>query len=181
MAVNSWLRKQLGRMGWTVDADGSNTVRATYYSKGVTVLASSAVAVSCPADTNEDVLATITVPGNSMGLNGSLRIWTLWTMTNSANNKTIRVRFSGANGAQYMVVTNTTTATYHAVTLLGNRGAANSQVGQMSNGLIASSSGAVVTSAVDTTVDTTIVITGQKASAGETITLERYLVELIIP
>lgn len=147
------------------------------------ILAQSFVAASGAADANENALATITVPAGAMGANGSLRIWTLWAFTNSANNKTARIRFSGAAGTQYLALTVTTTATYSDVRMISNRGATNSQVGSASSGssMFALSAGTYPTSAVDTTAATTIVITGQKASAGETITLEGYSVQLLKP
>lgn len=143
------------------------------------VLSQSAVPVSASADTNEDTLATITVPANAMGLNGSLRVSAVFTVTNSVNNKTIRVRFGGASGTQYAALTMTTSTSAVVGTMISNRGAANSQVGSPSTGRISGAeAGAVVTSSVDTTADSTIVITGAKASSGEAITLERYSVEL---
>jgi hypothetical protein len=147
---------------------------------GSVVLAQSGVAVSGAADTNENALATITIPANSLGINGSIRVWHLWTVTNSANNKTMRVRFSGASGTIYNQIVLTTSAINHQLTVITNRGATNSQVGSASlSSSFGASASANVTSAVDTTADTTIVITGQKASAGETITLERYMVEIV--
>lgn len=143
------------------------------------VLCTTAVAASAPSDTTEDTLATCTVPANAVGANGSLRIWTTWTVTNSANNKTLRVRYSGAAGSQYLVATLTTSASGQYLTLITNRGATNSQVSSNGTGAIGGSSAAVVTSAADTTADTTIVVTCQKALNTETCTLERYLVELI--
>ena len=148
-------------------------------------LAHSAVAASCPADASEDVLATITVPANSPSSNGMLRITTQWTFTNSANTKTLRARYSGAAGTIFQQFSVTTQATMRAQCEIHNRNATNSQVGAAiggpSTGQWGQSTGAIVTSAVDTTASTTIVITGQKASAGETLTLEWYLVELIEP
>ncbi len=147
---------------------------------GFKVLAQSSVAVSCPADTTEDVLATITVPANSMGPNGRIRVTTIWTTTNSANNKTCRTRFGGASGTQYQTSVITTSAVLVDIRELGNRNAANSQVGStvFTTGGLGTSGTGVTTSAVDTTADTTVVITGQKATAGEVLILESYCVEL---
>lgn len=145
------------------------------------VLGRSAVAVSCPADTTEDILATITVPANSMGANGMLRITTLWSFTNSANLKTMRVRFGGASGTQYVLLSFNTalTASYSQI-LIGNRNATDSQVGPMAGSTsFSTNANSPITSSVDTTAETSIVLSGQKASSGETITLEMYLVELI--
>lgn len=147
------------------------------------ILGASAVAVSGAADTNENILATITIPAGAMGLNGILRVEALWTVTNSANNKTLRIRYSGASGTQYIGNVVTTVATARALVSIANRGVTNSQVAMANsfNTMWGSTTNAVTTSAVDTTVATTIVITGQKASAAETITLEQYVVELILP
>lgn len=143
------------------------------------ILAQSSVGVSCGADTSEDTLATVTVPAGAMGANGRLRVTTFWTVTNSGNNKTLRVRFGGVSGTIYMGTTVTTIATSQAQHHICNRNAANSQFGSASSGVgPGSSSGAIVTSAVDTSAETTIVIAGQKASSGEVLTLEGYLVEL---
>lgn len=134
-------------------------------------------ASSITGDTNETTLATCTVPANSMGANGVLRITTQWSHTNSANNKTLRVKFSGTN---YLSVNVTTTATSRVQSQITNRNATNSQVGNNNAiGSFGGSSGGLVTSTIDTTVSHNIVITGTLANSGETITLESYLVELI--
>lgn len=158
-------------------------LRGSASQQPVIVLAKSGAAVNTPADTSEDTLATITIPANAMGANGFLRITTLWTFTSSGNNKTPRIRFSGAAGTIYMNPVFTATVGLAQMTVIANRGATNSQVGFASaatnGGLGVSSASANVTSSVDTTAATTVVITGQKASAGETLTLESYLVELL--
>jgi hypothetical protein len=165
-----------GNVPLLVDSEGRLIVNAPR------ILAQSAVAVSGAADTAENTLATITVPANAMGPNGTLRIWTSWSYTNSANGKTLRVRFSGASGTQFMNPTVTASVVTSQITQITNRNATNSQVsasGANASGIVVGSGTALATSAVDTTVETTIVITGQKALGTETLTLERYLVELI--
>jgi hypothetical protein len=148
------------------------------------ILAQSSAAVSGAADTNENALATITVPAGAMGVNGRLRITALWTVNNNANAKTARIRFSGASGTEYTSLNLASQASFSQQTYIANRGAANSQVGPANNqtfGGWAATGTAVTTSAVDTTAATTVVISGQKATAGDTMTLESYLVELIKP
>lgn len=152
----------------------------------ISVLGASAVAVSGGADTNENILATITIPAGAMGLNGILRVWHSWTVTNSANNKILRVRLGGIGGTQMASATLTTSATAVCLTHIANRGAANSQISPPNAsstflGLVAASTSALQTASIDTSAATTLVLTGAKASAGETLTLESYLVELILP
>lgn len=142
------------------------------------ILAQSAIAASVSNTTSEETLATITLPAGALGLNGHLKIWTTWTVTNGINDKILRVRFSGAAGTQYLVSTQTAIAHAQYLTIISNRGAANSQVGAVSALSTGTSSGAVVTSAVDTAAASTIVISGQKEVGTEVLTLERYLVEI---
>jgi hypothetical protein len=161
--------------------DNSQLIHSGPPLKGV-ILAASSAAVSCPADANEDVLAIIVVPANALGPNGVLRISTLWSMSNNANSKTIRVRYSGPAGAQYLAAGFTTAGSAAAQTLIFNRGA-NSQCGSGTSGFVSISpfgAGTVsgLTSAADTTLPTAIYITGQKAVGGDILTLESYLVEL---
>lgn len=145
----------------------------------------SAVAVSCPADTTEDILATVNIPAGVMGLNGILRVSTRWSFTGSVNAKTSRVRLGGIGGTLYQGAANGATdiAAMYQMTIQ-NRNAANSQIGHI-NAAGASgfgpSTGAHQTGAIDTSLAQTVVITGQKASAGETMTLETYFIELILP
>jgi hypothetical protein len=146
------------------------------------VLAASGAAASITGTLTETTLAAVTVPANAMGTNGSVRITTVWSYTNSANNKIVRHTFGGTG---YNTFTLTTTASGRIVTEICNRNATNSQVG-FASGVgpgtagagLGFTSGANVTSAVNTTAAVTILITAQLANTGETITLESYRVEL---
>lgn len=140
----------------------------------VQVLAQSAVGVTHTGDLNETTLATVTIPAGAMGANGQVEIWTLWAFTGS-NTKTARVKFGGTT---YASAAPTTHASGHLVSRIGNRNATNSQVGPVSVGT-STSSLAPVTSAVDTTAAVNIEITGQLAAAGDSITLESYLITII--
>jgi len=149
-------------------------------SQPVRVLGVSGAAVSCAADTAENTLATVTIPAGVMGTNGVLRVTTLWSYTNSANNKTLRINFGGT---AYLSNVATTTVAVQALVMIRNRGVTNSQVGftNATFSAIGTTTGTLTTSSVDTTSAQSLTITGQKASAGETLTLESYLVELIRP
>lgn len=147
----------------------------------VTPVAQSWVAVAGAADTNENILGTITIPANP-GINASVRVRCIFTYTNSANNKTLRARYSGIGGTVLFGPTRTTQATSEFIFEMSFRGLTNSQttfVKEISAGSL-SVAGPTAT-AVDQTAATTIVLTGTKASAGETLTLEGYTAELIKP
>lgn len=143
------------------------------------VLAKSAVAISAPADTNENTLASIPVLGSALGANGIIRITTTWTVTNNANAKTLRVRFSGASGTQYLNAAAASMTGFSAIVEIANRNSIALQVGGAKYFASTPAAGWVAgTSAVDTSALTSLVITGQKATAGDTLTLESYLAEL---
>lgn len=144
------------------------------------VLAAGAVAVSHTGDTAEFALATIAIPGGSMGPNGVMRVRLLFSYTNSANAKTLRMRLGGPSGTAFLNVGVTTTAAYATEKDIQNRNAQDSQIGAPANSSSASAntSAGVVTAAVDTSVNQDLVITGQLADAGETVTLRSYIVEV---
>lgn len=150
------------------------------YEKDVSVLAMSATAVSCAADTAENTLATYTLVGYTMGPRASIRIKAEWSYTGSANAKTLRIKFGGTD---FLSVGDTAPANTSAIgeCQIYNRGSQSSQRGSgtvISNGATVFA-GTVQTATVDTSAAVTILITGQKASAGETLTLESYTIEIL--
>jgi hypothetical protein len=146
------------------------------------VLAQSNVAVSHTGDTVATTLATVQVPAGAMGANGRVKISSSWSYTNSANNKTCRVRWGGASGTILMNGVYTTTVSNTDVRYIGNRNATNSQVAGASTsaagGGLGPVAGAIVTDTVDTTAAVDIAFTALLANSGETIALESYCVEL---
>jgi hypothetical protein len=146
------------------------------------ILAASAVAVPHTGDTNETTLATVTIPANAMGANGAIRVHAVFSYTNSGNNKVPRIRFGGLSGTQYKANTVTTTASAQIISWIQNRNATNSQVGPFNSvNSVGLSAASPVTSSVDTTAAVDLVFTGQLTNTGETITLESYIVELLVP
>lgn len=138
--------------------------------------------LTTPADTTEDTLATVTIPANAMGANGQVRITTFWRCNNSVNVKTVRVHFSGFVGAVIQTFTLTSKTGAQITTVLANKNATNSQSAlgvayDLTLNVIVDGGGNVVL-AENTTAATTLVFTGQKATAGETLVLDHYTVEL---
>lgn len=165
-----------GSSKWTV-------VEGTAAAKSVT-LAASGVQAPLTGSTAETVLAAVKVPANALGPNGRLRIIYGATTTGSTNAKTLRVRFGSAGdltGTLYNTATNSGAASIALRPLadVGNRGTTNNQVGYSSPGIGANAGTAMVTSAIDTTADSFLVISGQLALSTETISLEYYSVEVL--
>lgn len=146
------------------------------------ILASSAVAVPRTGSTAEVVLATFTLPGGTLGLNGALRLSSAWSMTNSANAKTIRARLGGLGGTLLMSAALTTVAASAFLSWHQNRNAQNSQYnrGEASRGTDGLRTDLTpAATAVDTSANQDFVITAQLALGTETMTLEQWCLELL--
>jgi hypothetical protein len=149
----------------------------------VKIVASANLQSSHTGNTNEFVLATVPVPARAMGLNGRLRIIALWSATNSANSKTVRIRFGGVSGTIYHEHALPNQAVSKSMTEIQNRNSASSQLGKPKTmDAFGDSTAALVTSVIDTDAAATdICFTGQLTSGGETVSLEAYIVELLLP
>lgn len=143
---------------------------------------------------SEHNLQNCTIPANTLGAGGALRIRTLWSMTGSTNAKTLTVRYGAgscvagsacSNGTTWLTtsITSSGVTSLRCETMVWNRAATNSQVGgagtagcgDSSNG---SGGGASITAAIDTTAASYVNIDGT-TNGTETITLEAYTVEIL--
>jgi hypothetical protein len=146
-------------------------------------LKASAQAATLTGTLTETALATIKVPARAMGTDGRIRVTALWSMPNSANNKTFRVRFGGMSGTAFHQETyGSGVQSSRVVIEIANRGAVNAQVGGPAGYAgVGTNSGAPILSAVNTDADVDVCLTAQLANTGETVKLESYLVELMMP
>lgn len=159
-----------------------NTLIEGFIGAVVQNLAKSAAAVAAPADTNSNTLATITVPANVMGVKGVVRCRAYFSYTNNANSKTLRIKFGGTT---IIAVARTTQQSSYFDFSVGNRGVTNSQVatglyGAHGDNTITTFS-STTTAAIDTTAAVSIILEVQKATGGDTITLESYEFDLVRP
>jgi hypothetical protein len=147
--------------------------RKTGLTAGATLVAASAVALSVSNTTSEEALVTVSLP--PPGVNGGYEVRTVWTVTNGANAKTPRIRLGGIGGTVYLGSAKTTIASYSDSRRIRNRGVTNSQVGSGSASVSFGDSGsAIVTSSVDWSVASDLVLSGQKAVGTDVLTLESY-------
>lgn len=145
------------------------------------VLVQSYVAASVTGTTDETTLATYTLPGGTMGPKGAIRIITLWSYTNSVNNKTFKANF-GSVLFLNLVATASTSSLEPLPIIIRNRNSETSQVSRPSvatSSLLSGTVSTITTSSINTAINQTITITGQLANSGETITLEGYTIELL--
>lgn len=141
--------------------------------------AQSGTAVSVGAVTTEQALATISFAGGEIGPNGFIQVTTQWTVTNNANNKALNVRLGGIAGTLFQNVYRQTVNGQCSIIRIWN---ANSQSAQVSVSSVyddygvGTSSNPAITASVNTASAWDLVISGQKASSGDTLTLVAYQV-----
>lgn len=133
-------------------------------------------AVVAPADTAENIVATLSLSAGELGLNGGVFLDFYATCTNNTNVKTIRVRIGGIGGT--VIFTRAITSLDHVrgFVNVGNSGSASVQ--QYDSYCITSTPALAITgsgtAAINTANATTIVITAEKATGSDTVTLIRY-------
>ncbi len=143
------------------------------------VLGASAVASSVTGTTTKTALATVSIPGGVIGANGRLRVTCHFSTTASTNNKTLSWEY-GATAFLNFTQNGATIGGYRDQREMANVNAENAQKSWWSSqapfgiGINSVSTGA----GVDSTVSQDLVFYGTLANAGETITLESYVVEL---
>lgn len=132
------------------------------------------------AVTTETVLTTFTLNKKLASPKMTIVVNSVWSMNNSANIKTPRVRF-GVTGTEYVNTQIASNSSFQSECLIRFRNELNSQVGMASTQWPAYSTGggAVVTSSLDMSVnDADIVLTGQLANAADYLTLRAYTITL---
>lgn len=143
------------------------------------MVASSGAAASHTGNTTRTAKFSCTIPANSMGPNGWIRVTFGHSHTSSANAKTVDIKLGGTTFLNLSGFTSTTSARYQY--MIFNRNATNSQVGAsatQAGGGWGTNTAAVATGAEDTTASKTLEIGVTLANSGETITIEYATVEV---
>lgn len=159
----------------------SNAVGAARWRHRPRILAASGAGITHTGTLTKTTLATATVPGGAMGVNGILRVTTQWDFTSSANNKTPGIDFGGSTIWAQVHTTNEGTRDQRQIQ---NRNSTSSQVtvNSASGGGGWSVTGTnPTTTSVDTTVNQDLTINATLANSGENCDLVCYTVELLRP
>jgi hypothetical protein len=157
---------------------------------GPVVLARSAVQSAAHTGTvTETTVQSVTIPAGLMGTNRSIRVshtWSVAALSVNANAKTFRARLSTAssppNGTAFnSTAAASTTATTALTGRISNRDSASAQVvdpGALSgNG--GNSTSTVATGTLNSANVSYVVFSAELGNTGDTVYLERYLVELV--
>lgn len=166
------------------------TVFNNSYTSGVPTIPASPVAFSTTGpgaftgDTGEEFGNTITVPANSMGPNGQIRIALGYFVPNNADTKTARIRLSGNSGTIFAAPALANFPGAKLFATIANTGATGKQIAEWvgapysaGGGMI--SSGVAVLGTIDTTASMTLVFSIQRGTATDNIIQLPPTVELI--
>ena len=133
--------------------------------------------VALTGTTSETTLLTVNIPAGLIGISGKVKMYPLYSMTNNANSKTLRVKLGGSTAFSTAVASSSQSS---ALVIIRNIG---SESVQKSSTIVVSgfgnNSAALATLAIDTSVATTITVTGQLANSADTMTLEDFFMEIV--
>ncbi len=136
------------------------------------------VKISNTGSTTENTIYTGTIHANSIGVNGSFHIIGLWSVSNNANAKDIKVKFNGTTVLDILALTSV--AATHSYTILTNRNSLSAQVsGNVSSpaanaGFGTNSGSAVSTYTINTGADITVTVTMTNGNGTDTVSLEAF-------
>jgi hypothetical protein len=137
----------------------------------VEVLSSSAAPVTATLTGTDEILASFDIPAGTLGVNSILQIEPLWTYPSSANNKILKVKVGGVMVYNF---TRTTSVKEAPLIVLANRNSLISQFAPYESTYVTASATAPVSYAIDFASNVSVEITGQRASASESLKLEYY-------
>lgn len=137
----------------------------------IEIIRSSAVKVNCASTAVDEILASFVILTGTLGPRSILQFEPVWSFTNSANNKIVKINIGSTN---IYNVTRTTSAKEAPMIVLANRDALNSQVIPYVTTYVIADATAPTTSAIDFSVNQTVTITGQRANGADTLSLEYY-------
>lgn len=160
----------------TLFGSRSETISGLNMITPVYCIANTAIEITAANTIVETLIKAADVPARIMGDNGSLRVRAVFSVTNNANNKTIRLKLGSTTVGQFNMA-----STSDAVLefLVSNVNASNLQVSKGS--LLANSRTevAVGSATENTTVITPILFTVEKAVAGDVVNLSTFTVEVL--
>lgn len=155
---------------WTVM---SSTTAGTVYTSQTSGVAVTGSNSAYTGDTTIRTAISITLPGGSLGPNGSIRLYTNISTNNTAGAKTMTPALGATN---LQVISSTTSLNNSGFILVSNR---NSQILQRSSTIGNASFGGTNYPAIDTSIDQAITLKLTLAVATDVLVLEDYLIELI--
>lgn len=175
--------------GWyycTFSSTVAGTAFLNSYTSGAPVIPASPTAVTAGQGAFTGVTGliqgqTLTLPANSLGVNGGLRVRHWAHTTNSAGTKAMGVYWNGIGGTGLRAVSLTTSVTYQDDFYVLNTGVTNNEDASISTtgGVFSATAGAVTAIAIDTTAATTIAMAQNRNTATDNQVTAGYVIEVL--
>lgn len=143
------------------------------------VIKQSHVVIASTNTTVEELLASVIIPGGTIGANGLIRCLAFWTVTSNANVKSARIRLGGIGGTIYSLLSLASSTSGQAYCIIRNAGAVDAQTGPSASApVFGAQTGGSVVASYDTTKDVEIAFTSEKAVGTDVMGLRGYSVEV---
>lgn len=173
--------------GWyycTFSSTTAGTAFLNTYTSDTPTIPASPTAVTAgqgafTGDTGEEFGVTITLPANSLGTTGRVRVIASTLQTSNANAKTLRLRWSGNAGTIFMAQPGASVSGNGFVGSLINTGATNQNVSTTEGASMANMTTASAVGTVDTTAASTIVLSIQRGIATDNLMLMPPSIEVV--
>lgn len=162
-------------VGKTVDGVVVSKIREKSYQ----IQADEADEVTHDGDTNETTLKTTTIAGGALGADGAIKIKVSGKTTGGGGQKTFRLKI-GASVIKTLIYAAGENDNWKIFAQVRNMGAENSQIVEFIefDGLTVSAQSCANMTAIDTSNDFTISLTGQLGDAGDMLYARGFLVEI---
>lgn len=138
--------------------------------------------VSNTATTSEEALLTVTIPAGAIGPNGIVRVTVQYDTNSSANSKTFKIYHNSSatiGGTNIWNASHTASLGARSSREFVNQNSASSQRYHSAGADTGTGAGSGTgTGSIDTANTSYIIVTGKKASAGDTLTLSFAIVEI---
>lgn len=144
-----------------------------YVTRPIEILAASAVPVSCSGVGAGEMLASIPISPGVIGPNSIIQIEPFWQFTSSANQKILYIKI-GPN--EIYAVARTTSSREAPLIILACRNSLSSQIVPIKGNYHTAATGAVDLWSINFSFPQMVEIYGNRANAGDILTLEYYRV-----
>ncbi len=132
--------------------------------------------VALTGTTSETTLLTVNIPAGLIGISGKVKMYPLYSMTNNANNKTLRVKLGGSTAYSIVVASSSQSSALVIIRNMGSEAVQKSSTSVVTG--LGNNSATLTSLTVDTSAATTITVTGQLANSADTMTLEGFFMEV---
>lgn len=149
----------------------------SYIPTGTLVTAVGSNGAYTPTTSVDIVLGNVTLPANSLGNNGGLRVRTLSVNSVNANTKTVKHLLSGVS---FLAIgSSSTSSMLNALNNIVNQGVPNAQQSQSWGVTLGNSTATSIQALVDTTLNQPVTITSSIAVATDFIVFESFTIEVL--